>query len=216
MKIAESYIFNNDICMDIISTNKKWFYSEKFIDCFSNKVDWKWIIKNIELKTFMLDRYYDILKKIYINEDLYDYSFSFMKNISSMYIYQNLNDSKFLKKHENTINWIAISKYQKKLSEKQILIFSNKLYFEYIFHNYKLSMKTLNRLSNNIIIKNINTISFTQNLDKNYIIKHNNILNPYKLIINKNLSISIKDNICEIGKTGKYIFLKNNKQYINF
>ena len=68
----------------------------------------------------------------------------------------------------------------------------------------------------NTIIKNINTISLTQNLDKNYIIINNNILNPYKLIQNKNLSMSIKDNICEIGKTGKYIFLKNDKQYIKF
>jgi len=200
IKMAEKDIFNNNNCKDLISDNKAWFYSIKFINCFSNDVDWKWITKNIDLPMWIIDRYFD--SKI---------------DHTEVYKCQNLADTTFLKYHEKEINWKKISEYQKYLTEVHFIVFNKNLYWNYIFSRYPLSMRLLNSLPEHVIYNNINDIAKTQNLDEDFIIKYINILNPSRLKHNERLSNKIKEQIYLNIHADHYIFLiPHKKEYREF
>ena len=61
IKKSERLIFNNEKCVNTINLNSNYFYSENFIDCFPNKVHWAWIIVNIKLPIYLIDRYFNII-----------------------------------------------------------------------------------------------------------------------------------------------------------
>ena len=200
-------IFNNEKCVNTINLNSNYFYSENFIDCFPNKVHWAWIIVNIKLPIYLIDRYFNII-----------ISDPFFINSYSLYKYQNISNIQFLRKYESIINWTLISKYQKNLTEEHFIKYYDKLCWYHIFCNYNINIEIINKLHDmsDIIYKNIDIISKTQKLNIKFIIDHISIINPCKLKINNKLDNNIKNKIFMSTQDEKYIFLISKKKYKYF
>ena len=191
-------VIKDSVLLNISINNKKWFYSEVFIDCFSDIVDWEWIVKNLKLPLLLIDRYFN---KICTYDELYER--------------QNISDISFLKEYRRRINWRKISKYQI-LSDDHFAVFPRLLDWEYILKNYSLNMKSLENLPKHIIYDNIYIISEKQPLTEQYIINNINILNPVKLLINSNISNIIHARILKSQVDEKYYFIIKQHQHIDF
>lgn len=178
--------------------NKKWFYSSIFIDCFPEIVDWGWIIKNIKLPIFLLDSYWLKIK-------------SYSNGSDELYKRQDLSDIDFLKKWYMCINWKKISKYQI-LSNNHFNIFYKELDWTSIFSKYIIDLEELQQ---EVIYNYINDISETQNLNNKFIIINIDILNPEKMLKNKNIQNNIIDRIYK-NCSEKYIYTTQKGNYIKF
>lgn len=191
-------VIEEPILRHISMDNKNWFYSEIFIDCFSDIVDWKWITKNLKLPLLLMDRYFI---------EMYSYD--------ELYKRQNISDILFLKKYKKYVNWRKISRYQT-LSNNHFMEFPNLLDWEYIFEKYNLDIEELKNLPKYVIYDNIDDISEKQPLTEQYIMNNNSILNPIKLLANPNISNDIHARILKSQVDEKYYFIIKKNRHIKF
>jgi hypothetical protein len=167
---------------------RKFFYTNDFIDCFSNVCDWDFINHNIKLPDYLVRRYFDKVKNYLMNHDYKHYDI--IENIISVKGYYYLNnlwnekqDIEIYKKYKNYISWFKILKYNYTDEEiQQLWLFGPK---KIIIMMLQIPIDLiLECLKNNIFI---NEISEYQNLNKEFIKLYKHKLNMKK--IKKNFNI---------------------------
>lgn len=200
INIAKCVIFNDKACFNIISTNKTYFYSMHFIDCFPSYLDWDWIIINIKFTSNAILKYFNFIS---VAEE------------RNLYKYQNLTDIELLNNLQDQINWTLFSIYQE-LTLSHYLIFHRKLCWNYIFKKKELSHYILNRLPMYIIYDHLDLITKTQPLDDEFITNNIKILDPRKICNNEKIDEKIKKRIFKNCQSNKYILLLNNNTYTEF
>ncbi len=185
-----------------INENKEWFYSISFIDCFNKVINWEYTLINLQLPIYIIDRYYEIIKKIHFTNLLYKH--------------QNLINANFIEKRKNELNWDSISLYQK-INENQMILYKHLLKWSILFNRFTMSIDTLKIIENYSFIfnYNLNIIIITQPITEDILIKYIHMINPREILKNNKIDINIKNNIYK-NNLNQYIYLLKNRKFIKF
>ena len=231
-KLSEKLIeeYKNNINFDLLSSNKNIYLSDKFIQKYSNKLDWSSLVMRKLSKNILKENIDNIANDKYITRDYFFEKhhldvytlekivskISMNKHIwKSISQHQKLNEQ-FILKYSQCLDWNLISRYQK--LRKNFIV--DKISWDSISAYQKLDELFIEKYKDFIIWNKLNTYKYSEK----FIEKYNEKLDLTKCSFYKEMSPDFINKFghkmgtenLSLWQNPSFEYINNNKNNINF